>query len=56
MAKKITRADVAQAAAESGIMVLAALNMMQSAAAKMGDERTLEQLIAVKNEILFGDE
>lgn len=55
MTRKITRNDVVQASAEKGIRVLEALTMMQAAAARMSDEGTLEQLIAIKNEILFGD-
>lgn len=54
--KTITRNDVVEAAAAKGMRVLEALSMMQSVAAKMGDERVLEQLCAVKSEILFGDE
>lgn len=38
MTKQITRNDVVEAAAAKGIRVLEALNMMQSVAAKMGDE------------------
>lgn len=53
---KITRNDVVQAAAEKGIRVLEALNMMQAAAAKMNNESVLEQLCSIKAEILFGDE
>lgn len=56
MNAKITRNDVVQAAAEKGIRVLEALNMMQAAAAKMSDEGVLERLCAIKAEILFGDE
>jgi hypothetical protein len=56
MARKITRNDVVQAAAEKGIRVLEALSMMQAAAAKMKDESVLAQLCAIKSEILFGDE
>lgn len=54
--KQITRSDVATAAAESGVGVLEGLRMMQAAAAKMGDEKTLQRLCEIKNEILFGDE
>lgn len=53
---KITRNDIVQAAAEKGMRVLEAITIMQSAAAKMNNESVLEQLIAIKSEILFGDE
>lgn len=56
MSKQITRANVAQAAAEHGVTILEALRMMQAVCAKAGDEKTLAALCAVKNEILFGDE
>lgn len=56
MAKQITRNDVVEAAAAKGIRILEALSMMQSVAAKMGDESTLEQLCAIKSEILFGED
>lgn len=56
MNRKITRKDVVEAAAAKGIRVLEALTMMQTAAAKMNDESTLEQLCKIKSEILFGDE
>ena len=56
MNRKITRQDVVEAAAAKGIRILEALNMMQAAAAKMGDESTLEQLCAIKSDMLFGDE
>ena len=55
MSRKITRKDVVQAAAEKGIRVLEALTLMQAAAAKMGNEIVLEQLVAIKSEILFGE-
>lgn len=54
--EKITRKDVVQAAAEKGIRVLEALNMMQAAAAKMNNENVLQQLCDIKREILFGEE
>jgi hypothetical protein len=56
MNRKITRQDVVEAASSRGIRILEALNMMQAAAAKMGDESTLEQLCAIKSDMLFGDE
>ena len=56
MTKQITRNDVAQAAAAKGVSILEALRMMQAVCAKSGDEKTLDALCAVKNEILFGDE
>ena len=56
MNAKITRNDVVQAAADKGIRVLEALNLMQAAAAKMRDEAVLNQLCAVKADILFGDD
>ena len=56
MALNITRNDVVQAAAQSGVTVMEALRMMQAVCAKHGDESTLDALCAVKNEILFGDE
>lgn len=55
-AAKITRADVAQAAAAKGATIMEALRMMQAVCAKAGDEYTLEQLCAIKSDILFGDE
>lgn len=55
-AAKITRADVAQAAADKGVTIMEALRMMQAVCAKTGDENTLEQLCAIKSDILFGDE
>lgn len=54
--RKITRADVVQAAASKGIPVLEALTAMQSVAAKMKDKHVLSQLCEIKSEILFGDE
>lgn len=54
MNRKITRGDVVEAAAAANIRVLEALNMMQSAAAKLGDELVLDQLCAIKHEIIFG--
>ncbi|GEM_PF-1436331 len=56
MNRKITRQDVVEAASSKGIRILEALNMMQAAAAKMGDESTLKQLCAIKSDMLFGDE
>ena len=56
MTHKITRSDVAQAAAEKGVSIMEALSMLQSACAKLGDEQTLESLCAIKSDILFGDE
>ena len=56
MNRKITRQDVVEAAAAKGIRILEAIGMMQAVAAKMGDERTLVQLCAIKHEMLFGDE
>ena len=55
MTYTITRNDVVEAAAAKGIRVLEALSMMQAAAAKMNDERTLEMLCSIKNDMLFGD-
>ncbi len=52
----ITRQNVVQAAAESGVGILEALSLMQSAAAQMGDERTLSRLCQIKSEILFGED
>lgn len=52
----VTRSDVVKAAIESNIGILQAINMMQSACAKLGDEQMLSQLCSIKNEILFGDE
>ncbi len=52
---RITQQDVEQAAYEMGFGVLDALNLMQTAAAKMRDESTLLELCQIKNEILFGD-
>lgn len=54
MKRKITRNDVVEAAAVNGVRVLEALSMMQAAAAQMPDESMLEQLCAIKSEILFG--
>lgn len=54
MTRKITRRDVVEAAAAKGIPILEALNMMQAVAAKMGYESTLEQLCAIKRDMLFG--
>jgi hypothetical protein len=56
MNKQITRNDVAQAAAVKGLTIMQAINMMQAACAKLGDESTLSQLCAIKSKILFGDE
>ena len=56
MTKQITRQDVVKAAAEKGIGILQAINMMQAACAKLGDEKTLSQLCTIKSQILFGDE
>lgn len=53
---KVTREDVVKAALSKDIDVLEALSLMQTAAAKMGDEDTLSQLCDIKSEILFGDE
>lgn len=50
---KITKQDVIQAAADDNTPILEALRMMQSVAAKMKDESTLEQLCGIKSEILF---
>ena len=50
---KITKQDVIQAADDKNIPILEALRMMQSVAAKMKDESTLEQLCEIKSEILF---
>lgn len=52
---KITRKDVAEAAAAHGVGILKALGMMQSVCAKAGDEKTLTCLCEIKNDILFGD-
>lgn len=56
MTKTITRKDVAQAAAASGVSIMEALRMMQGACAKLGDMQTLDVLCQIKSEILFGDE
>lgn len=56
MKRTITRKDVVEAASAKGIRILEALSMMQSVAAKMDDESTLEQLCAIKSEILFGED
>ena len=53
---KITRADVVQAAADKGLTIMEALRMMQAVCAKQGDEATLEQLCAIKSDMLFGDD
>lgn len=53
---KITRDDVAEAAAAKGVTIMEALRMMQAVCAKAGDEATLDRLCQIKSEILFGDE
>ena len=53
---KITREDVVQAATDKGLTIMEALRMMQAVCAKQGDEATLEQLCAIKSDMLFGDD
>jgi hypothetical protein len=55
MTQSITRADVAQAAAAHGVGILEALRMMQAVCAKAGNEQILEQLCALKSDLLFGN-
>lgn len=56
MKKQITREDVVKASIESGVGIFEAINLMQAACAKLGDEETLSQLCKIKSDILFGNE
>lgn len=48
----ITIEDIRKVAADEGITELAAITMMQSGAAKIGDDAALEALCDIKSEIL----
>lgn len=48
----ITLNDIAKAAADEGVTVMQACNMMQAACAKLGDEATLDALCTIKAEII----
>ena len=54
---KTTTAATAEteAAAAKNIGLLQAINMMQAACAKLGDESTLAALCAIKAQVLFGE-
>lgn len=49
----ITKQDVLDAASQENIPVLAAIKLMLSSAAKLGDELALEKLLKIQEEIIF---
>lgn len=52
MNSNVTREAVEILADEKGLTVLSMLTELQAAAAKLGDETTLDALCAIKNEVI----